>query len=72
MTSREFCYWLQGHFELNNGDELTPHQVQLIKKHLNLVFHHEIDPSYPDSAKLNQIHNDSNHLDDSPNVLVRC
>lgn len=42
MTSRDFCFWLQGYFELTIGDntvELTPEQVLLIKKHLQLAFH---------------------------------
>lgn len=61
MTSREFCYWLQGFFENRekvSPDELIqPAQVASIRKHLNLVFVHEIDPSYPNADKLNAIHN---------------
>lgn len=38
MTEKEFCYWLQGFFELSGSDELTPVQVQMIKNHLSLVF----------------------------------
>jgi hypothetical protein len=58
MKSVEFCYWLQGHFEIApEGQGLTPAQVETIKKHLALVFKHEIDPSYPDGAKLDAIHN---------------
>lgn len=63
MTSREFCYWLQGWFEINTGEnsieELTFEQVDAIKKHLALVFKHEIDPSYGNQAhvdELNAIH----------------
>ena len=60
MTSREFCYWLQGYFEIDEqktGDRvLTMDQVQTIKRHLSMVFVHEIDPSYPDKNKLNQLH----------------
>lgn len=62
MTSRDFAFWLQGFFEVaepKNG--ITPIQTELIKKHLNLVFVHEIDPSYSPDPKiqdmLNQIHN---------------
>jgi hypothetical protein len=58
MTSREFCYWLQGSFELRDagslqGDPqaLNAEQVQMIKNHLNLVFKHEIDPSYGSPEK---------------------
>lgn len=61
MTSRDFCYWLQGYFEINSvtDDNLSSEQVQCIRKHLNLVFKHEIDPSAgpPEhQAELNAIH----------------
>jgi len=59
MKSTEFCYWLQGFFELTEtSGPLTAHQADLIKRHLNLVFIHEIDPSYPDDQqqKLNETH----------------
>lgn len=54
MTSRDFCYWLQGYFEVHGVEDkgsvadvsLTPLQVDLIRRHLSLVFKHEIDPSY--------------------------
>lgn len=52
MTSRDFCYWLQGLFELGNPTQLTPYQTDLVKRHLNMVFIHEIDPSFP--AELQQ------------------
>lgn len=57
MQSRDFCYWLQGYFEIaENIDpvskgtrpkdvELTQNQVDVIRAHLNLVFKHEIDVS---------------------------
>lgn len=60
MKATEFCYWLQGMFEINpptNG--LTQEQVKIIMAHLNMVFYHEIDKSYPDDEqkKLNELHN---------------
>lgn len=58
MKSTEFCYWLQGFFELSDSKELTPKQVECIKNHLNLVFVHEIDPSYSKDEKVqNILHN---------------
>ena len=45
MTSRDFCYWLQGIFEVANPTTLNETQVKQIKDHLNLVFYHEIDPN---------------------------
>ena len=44
MNSIDFCFWLQGCFEITDTDSLTDEQVKIIKSHLNLVFKHEIDP----------------------------
>ena len=62
MTSRDFAYWLQGFFELSVDEDvntLKGFQVELIKKHLSMVFHHEIDPSMGGTehqGKLNALH----------------
>lgn len=60
MTAQDFVYWLQGHFELNpDQKQLTPAQTELVRRHLNMVFFHEIDPSYGDKAhqdKLKALH----------------
>lgn len=81
MDSVDFCYWLQGLFELGDPKELNAKQVDLIKKHLNMVFVHEIDPSYGDKeeqAKLNKIHNDLKPqsggvcIGPTSDVLIRC
>ena len=63
MKSTEFCYWLQGLFEVAEPETLNAKQVDLIRRHLNMVFVHEIDPSYPAEQQetLNKLHNDS-HL----------
>ncbi len=48
MTSRDFCFWLQGYFEIKEDTgyhDLSADQVEIVKKHLALVFKHEIDPS---------------------------
>lgn len=47
MKATEFCYWLQGLFELGQPNELTAEQTAAIKRHLDMVFVHEIDRSYP-------------------------
>jgi hypothetical protein len=70
MKSVEFCYWLQGLFEVGEPETLNSKQVDLIKRHLNMVFVHEIDSSYPaeQQEKLNKAHNAS-----KPNeILLRC
>lgn len=65
MTSRDFCYWLQGFFEINGSagqscpPSLDASQTDMVKRHLALVFKHEIDPSMGPSEhqkKLNDIH----------------
>ena len=71
MTSRDFAFWLQGVFEIAELDTLDKRQVDIVKRHLNLVFKHEIDPSMGDAteqAKLNNIH--SNGKTDGP--ILRC
>lgn len=60
MTSRDFVYWLQGYFEVYSASfkgtrsfpeyKLDEKQVQVIRNHLNMVFKHEIDPSFGDKA----------------------
>ncbi len=55
MTSKDFCYWIQGFFELSESEELTPRQVEIIKNHLKLVFYHEIDPSYSDNPEVQEV-----------------
>jgi hypothetical protein len=66
MTSRAFCYWLQGYFELSDEEKevnaakaLTVHQTDLIRRHLAMVFAHEIDPEMGGPAEqktLNDLH----------------
>lgn len=63
MSSESFCFWLQGYFELNRkSDSLSEEQVELIRRHLDLVFAHEIDPKAGGpavQAKLNKLHGDT-------------
>lgn len=75
MTSREFCYWLQGHFEIvaenpSTTSGLTATQVDIVRKHLAMVFLHEIDPSYPNQTGLNKLHSQSNSI--NKDTLMRC
>lgn len=49
MKATEFCYWLQGYFEIYGasaepGNSLTGDQVEVIQRHLAMVFKHDIDP----------------------------
>ena len=45
MTSRDFCYWLMGRFELGEAGAFSAEQTAMVKAHLAMVFKHEIDPS---------------------------
>lgn len=59
MTSRDFCFWLQGLFELGGPKALDERQTDLVKRHLGMVFLHEIDPSAGGAevqAVLNELH----------------
>lgn len=57
MTSRDFAYWLQGFFEISGSSELSKDQVEMVKKHLNMVFYHDIDKGFGEDLKpLQDIH----------------
>lgn len=49
MTPEQFCYWLNGYFDLNQGgkrhSDLTIEQVKCIKDHLALVFQQIVSPA---------------------------
>ena len=53
FNERDFCYWLQGFFELTNNNELSEQQIQMIKNHLALVF----NKVTPDLGKWEIIYN---------------
>jgi hypothetical protein len=40
MKPEEFCYWLQGVFEMTDTEELNKKQTEILKRHLNMVFEH--------------------------------
>jgi hypothetical protein len=77
MQARDFVFWLQGYFEIKDpehkGAFLTREQVDMIRKHLDLVFVHDIDPKMGDKEhqdKLNAIHQPLDIFSDK--TLVRC
>lgn len=71
MNSRDFCFWLQGFFELQDSDIMSKKQVLTIKNHLNLVFTHDIDPSMSDDPETQELLN-SIHAGLSTNSSMRC
>ena len=77
MTSRDFCYWLQGFFEISGNTSLNFNQVVTIKNHLNLVFKHEIDPSIDGGVLAKQqelaaIHNGGKSDFAFEDIQLRC
>jgi hypothetical protein len=73
MKARDFCYWLQGFFELNGigdslNESLNADQIKAIRNHLNLVFLHEIDPSFKGDRKAAQAVHDGEPTDDGVQV----
>jgi hypothetical protein len=81
MKASEFCYWLQGFFELRraasqaadapDGVKINAAQSAVIERHLNMVFHHDLDPKQgtPEhQEELQAIHDGLPHI---PGVM-RC
>ena len=71
MNTIDFCFWLQGYFEIHGKAEISAEQAEIIKNHLNLVFKHEIDPlretqTTTPASVLNEMHSPTN------DILVRC
>jgi hypothetical protein len=70
MQARDFVFWLQGFFEINEPQTINKQQVEIIKNHLNLVFKHEIDPSLNEGKtkeevkELHDIHDGKKKLSD--------
>lgn len=45
MKSLEFCYWLQGLFELDEPTFLNEKQTEIIQRHLEMVFAYDKAPN---------------------------
>jgi hypothetical protein len=60
MQASEFCYWLQGYFEISGATPEEPgainsEQSAMIQRHLAMVFVHDLDPKQV-ADKLQAIH----------------
>ncbi len=53
MMARDFIYWLQGYLELTPDQPapLSAQQVEKIRRHLALVFVHDLDPTLKSQNK---------------------
>ncbi len=71
MQSRDFCYWLQGFFELTDVKtlEASEKQTQMIKNHLNMVFAHEITP---DGQLKSDIISGVDIISKMPEMAINC
>lgn len=74
MNATEFCYWLQGLFELAEPTELNAEQTDMIRKHLAMAFLHDIDkrPSSEEQEKLNNLHSGRPPFGDPSGLKMRC
>jgi len=77
MNSIDFCFWLQGYFEISEDTHITSKQCDIIKAHLALTFKHEIDPLRESQTVtpvevLNNVHNTVNNLQTGNDPLLRC
>ena len=55
MESVNFVFWLQGFFEISEAEELTPKQVEMIRRHMELVYAYEKNPKFLFIDYLNRI-----------------
>lgn len=78
MTTRDFVYWLQGYFEISDTKTMTEREIGVVKNHLNLVFKHDIDPSFgltPEQDKESQDIHDGNrpwNIRRDSDLVVKC
>jgi hypothetical protein len=74
VTSRDYAYWLQGFFELSDATTLNEKQTALIKSHLNMVFIHEIDPSFPaeQQTALDEAHHPQFSRRNTGPIMLKC
>lgn len=54
MSTQDFCFWLQGWFEIQKPQSITATQLQEIKNHLDLVFN-KVTPNVVDFSGLEQL-----------------
>ena len=76
MNAIDFCFWLQGFFEIAGGDvhKLSERQTASIQNHLSLVFKHEIDPLRDGETPATPNELDAAHAGKPPVgwPLIRC
>ena len=43
MNDKQFCLWLRGCLDINEGNELSQKQIKIIKEKLNSIFEHIVN-----------------------------
>lgn len=72
MNSIDFCFWLQGYFEVSGAESIDKDRTEIIKNHLNLVFKHEIDPLREEQTPATKQELNQAHFAGKSDPLVRC
>jgi hypothetical protein len=86
MTKENFCYWLQGYFEISGEAVLTEAQAEIVKAKLNTVFSNNSSgsiqahifpkdiPTLAPPAINNILYNSAfpNSLNPLANVVITC
>ena len=44
MKSDDFCYWLNGFFDLTDAKEMSAEQTKVLREHLAMVFDQKVKP----------------------------
>lgn len=55
MTPEQFCYWLQGLMEIQNPNELSAEQVEIIKDQLKFVLTKASPLHYPSTPLTQEV-----------------
>ena len=73
MKARDFCFWLQGAIEMGSFHAgCSAEQLETLRKHLALVFKHEIDPEMGDEEHQNQLNTIHNGPERPQDFVMRC
>lgn len=75
MTARDFCFWLQGYFEVAGIDPawgIPRDKAEVIQRHLALVFAHDIDPKADKGDPATKSILDGLHHGGDKDVKMRC
>lgn len=70
MNAIDFCFWLQGYFEISGDEHIDQKKMKIIKDHLALAFVHEIDEKRELETSASKHALDSAH--NGNDIKMRC